>query len=55
LTIITAEELSQAGITPPSTSSIDDSDTSAFTRSHSDSSVDAMTTIKDASISKPVI
>ncbi|CAF4955459.1 unnamed protein product, partial [Rotaria socialis] len=55
LTIITAEELSQAGITPSSTSSIDDSDTLALTKSHSNSSVDTMTTIKDASISEPVI
>ena len=47
LTIITAEELSQAGITPPSTSSPDESDTLAITKSTSNSSLDTLKTVKD--------
>jgi len=50
LTIITAEDLSQAGITPPSTSSPDESDTLTLTKSPSNSSLDTMTTVKDISL-----
>ncbi|CAF2739643.1 unnamed protein product [Rotaria sp. Silwood2] len=50
LTIITAEDLSQAGITPPSTSSFDESDTLALTKSHSNSSVDTLKAVKDMSL-----
>jgi hypothetical protein len=50
LTIITAEDLSQAGITPPSTSSPDESDTLALTKSHSNSSLDTLKTVKDTSL-----
>ncbi|CAF3763366.1 unnamed protein product [Rotaria sordida] len=50
LTIITVEDLSQAGITPPSTSSLDESDTLALTKSHSNSSVDTLKAVKDISL-----
>jgi hypothetical protein len=50
LTIITAEDLSQAGITPPSTSSPDESDTLALTKSQSNSSLDTIKTVKDISL-----
>lgn len=50
LTIITADDLSQAGITPPSTSSPDESDTLAFTKSLSNSSLDTINTMKDISL-----
>ncbi|CAF0788914.1 unnamed protein product [Rotaria sp. Silwood1] len=50
LTIITAEDLSQAGITPPSTSSLDESDTLALTKSQSNSSVDTLKAVKDISL-----
>lgn len=51
LTIITAEELTQSGITPPSTSSIDESDTLAIVKSQSNSSIDTIKTVTDVSIS----
>lgn len=50
LTIITAEDLSQAGVTPTSTSSPDESDTLAFTKSPSNSSLDTINTVKDTSL-----
>lgn len=49
LTIITAEDLSQADITPPSTSSPDETDTLALTKTHSNSSLDTLKTVTDIS------
>jgi hypothetical protein len=49
LTIITAEDLSQAGVSPPSTSSPDESDTFALMKSQSNSSLDTFKTVKDIS------
>ena len=50
LTIITADELSQAGITPTSTSSSDQSDALALVKTHSNSSLDTIQTVKDISL-----
>jgi hypothetical protein len=50
LTIITAEDLSQAGISPPSTSSPDESDTCALMKSQSNSSLDTFKTVQDISL-----
>ncbi|CAF1149198.1 unnamed protein product [Adineta steineri] len=54
LTIITAEDLSQAGITPPSTSSPDESETLTLTKSQSNSSLDTLKTVKDISLKDTV-
>jgi hypothetical protein len=54
LTIITAEDLSQAGITPPSTSSPDESETLVLTKSQSNSSLDTIKTVKDISLKDTV-
>jgi len=54
LTVITAEDLSQAGITPPSTSSPDESDTLALTKSNSNSSLDTIKRVNDISLKEPV-
>ena len=50
LTIITAEDLSQAGVSPPSTSSPDESDTCALMKSQSNSSLDTFKTVQDISL-----
>jgi hypothetical protein len=54
LTVITAEDLSQAGITPPSTSSPDESDTLALTKSNSNSSLDTIKRVNDISLKETV-
>ena len=48
LTIITAQDLMQAGITPPMTTSPEESESLTITRSRSNSSVDTMKSAKDA-------
>ena len=50
LTIITAADLRQAGVTPPLTSSPDDSETVTLTKSLSSSSLDTIQTFNDQSI-----
>jgi hypothetical protein len=54
LTIITAEDLSQAGITPSSISSPDESDALALVKSLSNSSLDTLKTVKDISLKDSV-
>ena len=49
LTIITAADLRQAGVTPPLTSSPDESSTVTITKSHSNSSIDTLHTMNDIS------
>lgn len=53
LTVITAEELSEAGVTPTSTSSPDESYTLALVKTYSNSSLDTIQTVKDISIRDP--
>jgi hypothetical protein len=50
LTIITAADLTQADITPPSTSSPDESDTLLLSKSLSNSSMDTIKTVQDTSL-----
>jgi hypothetical protein len=54
LTIITAEDLSQAGITPSSISSPDESDALALAKSLSNSSLDTLKTVTDISLKDSV-
>ena len=54
LTIITEDDFRQAGISPPLTSSPDESETVTISKSHSNSSIDTLHTMNDTSFKENI-